>query len=85
MMGRGKPLLLIFLIPGSFSVWLFLRERSLKEECTHFEYDFRFWRNLIVGLIITTTATYYIIELYYYLNPSEMDLMLEEFKRQKDS
>ena len=80
MMIQNKTYLLVFLMTGSFIVWLLMRERSLKDECTHYEYDFRFWRNIIIGLFVTVTIAYYLIELYHYLNPSQMDQMLEEFR-----
>lgn len=61
------------------------KRKKFKDECTHYEHDFGFWRNLIIGLIVTTTVTYNAIELYYYLNPSEIDLMREEFEKLKDN
>ena len=45
-------------------IWLLFRKRTLKEECTHYEYDFRFWRNMIVGAIMVI-GLIYCIDLYY--------------------
>ena len=49
---------LIFLIVGSFIAWLIFRKRTLKEECTHYEYNYRFWRNVIIGGIVVIGIIY---------------------------
>ncbi|WP_462249233.1 hypothetical protein [Ekhidna sp.] len=75
--------LLIFLITGSFIAWIVFRKRTLREECTHYEYDFRFWRNTILGAIVTMSLIYFLIDLYYSMNPSQNELLLEEFRNSR--
>ena len=77
----SKIRFLVFLMVGSFVVWLVLRERSLKEEATHYETDFRYWRNLVVGLLVTIPLVSFLIWLYYELNPSPLEQQLEEFRK----
>lgn len=61
---RALPFL-IFLMVGSFLMWIILRKRTLKEECTHYAYDFRFWRNMIIGTIATVLILFSATEAYY--------------------
>ena len=78
-----SPVLLIFLMTGSFVIWLIFRRRTLKEEATHYEYDFRFWRNLIVGGIVFVGVMFVLFELYDYFNESEYERLMREFRESR--